>query len=161
MKKTSFYLLALLLAACSNQTQKDLDQILALERQTSSLNSDSLLHCYMRFADANAKHDSAAVFLMKAAHIEIVNKHVVPGIKLYERVALEYPNTPIAAQALINGGVAYASIPDPANAKRLYDQFIVQYPCHARIEEVKKWSEYSGLSDEELFRRFQNQLNAQ
>jgi hypothetical protein len=57
--------------------------------------------------------------------------------------------------------VAYASIPDPANAKRLYDQFIAQYPSHARIEEVKKWSEYSGLSDEELFRRFQNQLNAQ
>lgn len=161
MKQLVYLILVLTFLSCSSQQESEFKRIKSLESNPNTMYSDSLIHCYTRFADANSKHDSAAVFLMKAAHIHIYNKHIIQGIKLYERVALEYPSSAIAAQALINGGVAYASIPDPANAKRLYDQFIAEYPKHDRIEEVKKWSEYSGLSDEELFRRFQNQLNAQ
>ena len=96
---------------------------------------------------------------MKAAHICVTSSKVVKGARLYERVATEYAGSSMVPQALINGGIAFATIPDPAHAKKLYDQFITLFPNHPRIEEVKKWSEYSGLTDEELFRRFEARLN--
>jgi hypothetical protein len=161
MKLVVFLSFCLLMSSCSNNS---IDQAIAeiknLEQNSKLKNSDSLINSYLRFTDANPKHDSAAVFLMHAAHICVTSSKVVKGARLYERVATEYTGNPLVPQALINGGIAFATIPDPAHAKKLYDQFITLFPSHPRIEEVKKWSEYSGLTDEELFRRFEARLNS-
>jgi outer membrane PBP1 activator LpoA protein len=161
MKFIHFLAFSFLLASCSDNS-KDIaiKDIASLEQNTKLKNSDSLINSYIRFADANPSHDSSVNYLMHAAHICVTNSKVVKGARLYERVANEYTGNPLVPQALINGGIAFATIPDPANAKKLYDQFITLFPKHPRIEEVKKWSEYSGLTDEELFRRFEERLNS-
>ena len=160
MKLVVFISFCLLVTACSNSSiDNAIADIKNLEQNNKLKNSDSLINSYLRFADANPKHDSASAFLMNAAHICVTSSKVVKGARLYERVATEYTGSSIVPQALINGGIAFATIPDPAHAKKLYDQFITLFPNHPRIEEVKKWSEYSGLTDEELFRRFEARLN--
>ena len=60
----------------------------------------------------------------------------VKGARLYERVAKEYQNDSLAPEALIRGGISFAAASDQANAKRLYDLFIANYPKHPRINEV-------------------------
>jgi outer membrane PBP1 activator LpoA protein len=160
MKFVAFFTVCLFATSCSNNAiDTSIRDIKSLESNSKLKNSDSLINSYIRFADANPKHDSATVFLMNAAHICVTSSKVAKGARIYERIANEYAGNAIVPQALINGGIAFATIPDPANAKRLYDQFIALYPTHPRIEEVKKWSEYSGLTDEELFRRFEARLN--
>lgn len=159
MKTIYFLCLCILFAACTNgKVENELNNIKSLESNSKFKNSDSLIHSYLRFVDANPQHDSSVHFLMNAAHICVISSKVVKGARLYERVANEYPGNELVPQALINGGIAFATIPDPAHAKKLYDQFIALFPQHPRIEEVKKWSEYSGLTDEELFRRFEERL---
>ena len=161
MKLVVFISFCLLVSSCSNNsTDIAIADIKDLEQNNKLKNSDSLINSYLRFADANPKHDSASAFLMYAAHICVTSTKVVKGARLYERVATEYTGSSLVPQALINGGITFATIPDPAHAKKLYDQFIALFPNHPRIEEVKKWSEYSGLTDEELFRRFEARLNA-
>jgi outer membrane PBP1 activator LpoA protein len=161
MKNIYFLSISFLLASCgSNAVELAIKDITSLEQNTMLKNSDSLINSYIRFADANPSHDSSATYLMHAAHICVTNSKVIKGARLYERVANEYTGNPVVPQALINGGIAFATIPDPAHAKKLYDQFVTLFPKHPRIEEVKKWSEYSGLTDEELFRRFQERLNS-
>ncbi len=161
MKYIYFLAIIFFFTSCNNSgVDNAIKDISSLEQNSKLKNSDSLINSYIRFADANPKHDSSAYYLMHAAHICVTNSKVVKGARLYERVANEYTSNPIVPQALINGGIAFATIPDPAHAKKLYDQFITLFPKHPRIEEVKKWSEYSGLTDEELFRRFQERLNS-
>ncbi|MEZ4805277.1 MAG: hypothetical protein R2852_07290 [Bacteroidia bacterium] len=158
MKVFLFCVLSIALVACNNGTSSDasIEQIQSLESNKSLSRSDSLIKTYVRFVDANPKHDSAVVYLFKAAQLNVRTNKVTPGARLYERVALEYKEDPHAPEALIRGGVALASMNDAANAKRLYDWFIKDYPTHPRIEEVKMWSETSGLSEEELMKRFQD-----
>lgn len=161
MKYTYFLVISFLITSCSNNViDTAIRDISNLEQNSKLKNSDSLINSYIRFADANPSHDSSATYLMHAAHICVTTAKVVKGARLYERVANEYAGNSIVPQALINGGIAFATIPDPAHAKKLYDQFITLFPNHPRIEEVKKWSEYSGLTDEELFRRFEARLNS-
>lgn len=161
MKFIYFLAFSFLFASCThNGLDNAIKDIRSLEQNSKLKNSDSLINSYIRFADANPSHDSSVNYLMHAAHICVTNSKVVKGARLYERVANEYVGNPIVPQALINGGLSFATIPDPAHAKKLYDQFITLFPKHPRYEEVKKWSEYSGLTDEELFRRFQERLNS-
>jgi outer membrane protein assembly factor BamD (BamD/ComL family) len=157
MKVFFFSVLSIALIACNSVTDGDasIEQIQNLESSKNLSQSDSLIKTYMRFVDANPKHDSAVIYLFKAAQLNVRTNKVTPGARLYERVALEYKEDPRAPEALIRGGVAFATMTDAANAKRLYDWFIKDYPTHPRIEEVKMWSETSGMSDEQLMKRFQ------
>lgn len=148
-----------LFSCVGSSEEKAIDAIKSLEANKSFAKSDTLINSYVNFAEKFPSHKLAPTFLFKAAQACVQSNRGVKGAKLYEKMAMEYQNDTLAPEALIRAGVSMAAANDPANAKRLYDVFIKHYPDHKRIEEVKKWSEYSGLSEEELIRRFQENLN--
>lgn len=159
MKHYILCICSLLLFSCKGDPASEaMRDIKKLESSKNLAASDSMINSYVRFADGFPEHDSAVVFLFNAAHICIKSNKVAKGARLYERIALEYKGNPFAPEALIRGGTAFASIPDPANAKRLYDMFIQNYPQHKRIGEVRVWSETSGMSEEQLFRYFKSEI---
>lgn len=159
MKLILFSILSITVLACSsNQSNTLIKDIKNLESSKNLSGSDSLINTYIRFADGFPEHDSAAIYVFKAAQLCIKSNKIVKGARLYERIALEYKSHPIAPDALIRGGTAFATVPDPANAKRLYDMFISNYPDHKRIEEVKMWSYTSGMSEDELMRFFKSEI---
>ncbi len=154
MKILYYIILMTFIVSCGNGTEnRMMNDIKQLEANKSLATSDTLINSYVNFANKFPKHEYAVKYLFKAAEASIKSNRVLPGIKLYERVANEYQDTTLCPEALIRAGVGYSTIPDPANSKRMFDQFIRQYPNHPRINDVKMMSEYSGLSEEELIRR--------
>lgn len=163
MKKLIFSLSVLFLAACSgNKEEQAIANIKALEKNASFAKSDTLINSYIRFSETFPTNKLAPVFLFKAAQVYVGSNRAMNGVKLFEKVANEYQSDSLAPQALINGGITYATLQDPANAKRLYDQFLKNYPNHPRFEEVKIWSETVGMSEDALINKFINEkLNGQ
>ncbi len=159
MKFSVSLIIVVLLTSCSgNSSDISVKDIAQLEQNKNLSGSDSMINSYIRFADAQPEHDSSVNYLFKAAQICIRSNKVVKGARLYERIATEYKGNSYAPEALIRGGTAFATVPDPANAKRLYDMFIAAYPEHARIEEVKMWSLTAGMTEEELFKFFKSEI---
>ncbi len=159
MKYAFFCLSVLVLSACSSKLEeKAIADIKALESNTSFAKSDTLINSYVHFADAFPNHKLAPLFLFKAAQTSVLAHSDVKGARLYERVASEYQADSLAPEALIRGGICFAAASDQANAKRLYDLFIAKFPNHPRIGEVKKWSEYSGMTEEEMIKQFEQQI---
>lgn len=159
MKYLFFCVLTLSVFSCNNSpADQAVKSIRELESNKNLAQSDSLINSYIRFADNDPAHDSSIAYLFKAASLSLKTSKVPKGARLYERVAMEYKNDSIAPKALIRAATAFASIPDPANAKRLYDYFIATYPTHPRIEEVKMWSVTSGMTEDELLRFFKEKI---
>jgi outer membrane protein assembly factor BamD (BamD/ComL family) len=154
MKILSYLFLTVLIISCNNAAQERMAKnIKALEANKNLATSDTLINSYVAFADKFPQHEHSVKYLFKAAEASVRSNRILKGIKLYERVANEYNDTALGPEALIRAGVGYSTIPDQANSKRMFDQFIQKYPTHPRIGDVRKMSEYSGLTEEELIRR--------
>jgi hypothetical protein len=159
MKHLFFVLSLCTIAACTNsKEEKAIADIKTLESNSSFAKSDTLINSYINFSDAFPQHKLAPLFLFKAAQTCIIAHKDVKGARLYERMATDYQSDSLAPEALIRGGISYAAASDQANAKRLYDLFIAKFPNHPRIDEVKKWSEYSGMTEEEMIRQFEQNI---
>lgn len=165
MNKLVLSIICLFLLSCSGSpAEKELVRIRKMEKTAGLKNSDSLIHTCIRFADTYPEHAQTPGLLFKAAEMYIRSgmnagtDKVIKGARIYERMAFEYATDTLAPEALIRAGIAYSTIPDPANAKRMYDGFIKAYPSHARIGEVRVWSETAGLSEEELLKRFEERF---
>lgn len=161
MKYFQIIIACTIFSSCSNNIKEQLvNNIKTLETQKEYKLSDSLVNTYIAFGKQFPEDSNAIKYTFKAAEILIKNNQLVKGAKLYESIAKDN-SSPLAAEALLRAGVCYESIPDKANAVKIYEQFIAQFPTHERIEEVKKMKEYAGLTDEELFKRLlENKENA-
>jgi outer membrane PBP1 activator LpoA protein len=149
MKFLYYVIITAFIVSCNHKAEnrmiKDIRELEA--------NSDTLINSYVNFANRFPQHEYSVKYLFKAAEAHVKANRTLQGVKLYERVANEYKDTALCPEALIRAGVGYSTIPDQVNSKRMFDQFIRQYPNHPRIGGVRKMSEYSGLSEEELIRR--------
>lgn len=154
MKILYYVFIATFIISCNNGAQERMAKhIKELEGNKNLATSDTLINSYVAFADKFPQHEHSVKYLFKAAEASVKSNRILKGVKLYERVANEYNDTALGPEALIRAGVGYSTIPDQVNSKRMFDQFIEKYPNHPRIGDVRKMSEYSGLSEEELIRR--------
>lgn len=162
MKHLFIFTVFLSVLACNNSKTKSpessIDAIKTLESNSSLSKSDTLINSYINFAAQFPDHRLAPKFMFKAASAFVGSNRALKGVRLYEEMATKYPDDSLAPEAIICAGVGFEGLHDPANAKRLYDLFIQKYPQHPRVGEVRKWSEFVGLSEEELLRRFQEDL---
>jgi outer membrane protein assembly factor BamD (BamD/ComL family) len=160
MKKLFYIILTIVIVSC-NGPDKKIKDIRQLEANKSLATSDTLISSYVRFADEFPDHDSSVMYLFKAARASVRANKVLQGTKLFERVGTQYPkDTMFGPNALIIAGLNYSKIPDIANAKRMYDQFLKQYPKHPRYAEVAIMSEEVGMSEEEQMARFWKRFEA-
>lgn len=150
--KYSLYILFLitLTSSCSGKKeQKLLENIKTLEADKQLANSDTLINSYIRFADQYPGHPYAIKFLYKAAEASVKAGKNGAGARLYERLANNYKDsTTLASEALINAGFNYEALHDAANEKRVFEQFLNQYPDHPRAQDIRFSLELIGLSPE-------------
>lgn len=160
MKYLTILTLCFAIFACSDKKSPDssIEAIKKLESNASLAKSDTLINSYINFSNQFPDHKLAPLFLFKAAQACVKNNQALKGVKLYEQLASVYEKDSLAPEATICAAVGFQGLQDPANAKRLFDGFVKKYPNHPRVEEVKKMSEFVGLSDEELIRRFNEQI---
>lgn len=157
MKYTALLVLSVFisLVSCKRSAQEEMiANIKSLEQNKTYALSDSLINTYMKFVEKYPDHSLSPTFNFKAAEVCIAGDRILRGAKLYEQVAMNYSNDSLAPKALINGGVTYQSLYDAANAKRLFEIFMKNYPNHYRFEHVKLMHESAGLTEEELINRF-------
>jgi outer membrane PBP1 activator LpoA protein len=145
----------ILLASCNGSPEQQMiKDIKRLEANKSLATSDTLINTYVQFADRFPQHDSAVKYLFRAARASVKSGKEMKGIQLFERVANNYKDTVLGPEALIIAGLVYSKIPDPVNAKRVFEQFVRQYPDHPRNAEMKIMAEEAGMSEEEQMQRF-------
>jgi outer membrane PBP1 activator LpoA protein len=155
MKLLYYISIVVLAIACKGGSEQSMiKDIRQLEANKSLATSDTLINTYVQFADRYPQHDSAAKYLFRAARASIKSGKEKKGVQLFERVANTYKDTVLGPEALIIAGMVYSKMPDPVNAKRIFEQFVRQYPTHPRNAEMKIMAEEAGMSEEEQMQRF-------
>jgi tetratricopeptide (TPR) repeat protein len=161
MKYLPLIISLLFFQSCRNSNEKVfLNKIKELEINKKMSSSDTLIKLYLGFVDEFPEHEFAVKYLFKAGEALVKAEKKVEAAKIYERVDSEYADKELSPEALIRAAVCLQSVPDPANAKRLFEVFLNKYPKHARYEDVKAMNEMVGMTEEELLRRFNEKFEA-
>lgn len=126
-----------------------MSDIKKLEANSSMATSDTLINSYINFSTKFPDHPYAIKYLFKAAEATVKAKRNGEGARLYEKLANTYKDSSeLAAEALIRAGFNYEVMNDAANEKRVFEQFISQYPSHPRVTDIKMTLELVGLPRE-------------
>jgi tetratricopeptide (TPR) repeat protein len=161
MKWIALVLSLFVFQSCQNSPEKVLlSKIKELEINKKMLSSDTLINLYLEFVKEFPKHEYAVKYLFKAGEASVKAGKKVEAAKIYERVDTEYNDKELSPEALIRAAVCLQSVPDPANAKRLFEVFLEKYPQHERYQDVKAMNEIVGLTEEELLKRFSEKFEA-
>lgn len=124
--------------ACNNAPEKTLlKNIKQLEANNSLATSDTLINSYIGFVNQFPQHPFAVKFLFKAAEANVKAKRNAEGAKLYEQLANQYKDSSLAPEALIRAGFNYQLLNENDNQKRVFRQFLSQYPKHDRVNDIK------------------------
>lgn len=138
------------LIACSSPEQKLISDIKTLEANKSLATSDTLINSYVRFANRFPQHPNSARYLFKAAAASVMAKRQGEGARLYEQIANTYKDsTAYVSECLLRAGYNYMALNDPANEKRVFEQFLKQFPDHAQAEAVRRSIMLIGLSPQQ------------
>lgn len=114
-----------------------LKNIQQLEANKSLATSDTLINSYLGFVEQFPQHPYAIKFLFKAAEANVQAKRNLDGALLYEQLANQYQDSSLAAESLIRAGFNYQLINETNNQKRVFQQFLTQYPKHDRANDIK------------------------
>ncbi len=123
--------------ACNNGEKTLLKNIKLLEANKSLATSDTLINSYVNFSNQFPKHPFAVKFLFKAAEATVKAGRYEAGAKLYEQLANNYKDSSLAPESLLRAGFNYQSINDVSDEKRVFIQFLNNYPKHDRVNDIK------------------------
>ncbi len=162
-KMISILLVALTVASCQSQYDKDLRQI--TESENALFNNEGmidrsklepLLEQYTKFAEAYPDDTLAPVFLFKAGDMAMNTNRSVQAIQFYSRIINEYPEYVKAPEALFLLGYVYENnLGRLDRAKEIYEEFLARYPENDFADDAKISLKYLGKSPEELIEIFQ------
>jgi TolA-binding protein len=155
MKWIYLFITLIVLQSCQNNAERTLlNNIKELEANKKMLTSDTLIKSYLLYVQEYPNNEFSVKYLFKAGEASVKAGKIVEAAKIYERVDSKYSDKELSPEALIRAAVCLQSVPDPANAKRLFEVFLKKYPQHERYEDVKTMNEIVGLTEEELLKRF-------
>ncbi len=112
---------------------------------------------YQQFAKENADDSLSAEYLFKAAKICENTKRYKQAVDLYADVYKKYPVSKKASMSLFFEAFTYQEkIGDTAVAKKIYNQFLQQYPGSPFVESAKYSVQQieSKMSNDELVNSF-------
>ena len=139
MKKIVFILTLIITTEACNHSpdQLLLKNIKQLEANNSLATSDTLINSYLAFAHQFPEHPYAIKFMFKAAEANVKAKRNLEGAQLYEALANQYKDSSLAAEALIRAGFNYQVLNEVDKQKRVFNQFLMQFPKHDRVNDIK------------------------
>ncbi len=150
MKYILFTVCFMTMFACNNAEKNLIKNIGQLEANNSLATSDTLINSYIRFAKEYPNHPNAIKYLFKAAEANVKAKRQGEGARIYEQIANTYKDsTTYVSECLIRAGYNYMVMQDPANEKRVFEQFLKQFPNHPQALEISRSLSLVGLSPEQ------------
>lgn len=164
MKKISFVLfIALFFAGCnSNDPAKKIEklekQLFTTENAIVPEVASDLVSEYCDFADANPDDAMAPEYLFKAVDVSMNINEPQRTISIIDRLLTEYPDFPRTQAALFVKAFIFETRYNNLDmAKKLYEQYLEQYPEGEFAEDCRASVENLGLTPEELVKKFESQ----
>ncbi len=164
MKKISFVLfIALFFAGCnSNDPAKKIEklekQLFTTENAIVPEVASDLVSAYCDFADANPDDAMAPEYLFKAVDVSMNINEPQRTISIIDRLLTEYPDFPRTQAALFVKAFIFETRYNNLDmAKKLYEQYLEQYPEGEFAEDCRASVENLGLTPEELVKKFESQ----
>jgi outer membrane protein assembly factor BamD (BamD/ComL family) len=166
MKKLSYFMLLLLLAACSRpqeKLQKEITERESVFREQSNAQpnaekADSLIGLYVNYADQYQDDTLSPEYLFRAGDLSIGIGKFTQAQELLGRVQ-RYPNyTKLPQVTFLQGFVAENHMGDTATARVHYEKFLDTFPDHPLAKDARAAIEHMGMSPEELIRQFEQNL---
>ncbi len=103
------------------------------------------------FALANPSSANAPVYLFKAAEVAKSVRSFTKSMNLYDWILQKYPNYEKAPTSLfLKGFLIENELGQISEARKIYEQFLKQYPKHDLADDVEFLIENLGKSDEEI-----------
>ena len=155
--------IALVLVGCNNNDSAK--RINELEKQVFSTENvinpeiaSDLVSAYCDYADANPKDVMAPEYLFKAVDVSMNLNEPQRTISIIDKLIADYPDYPRTQAALfVKGFIFETKYNNLDMAKKLYEQYLEQYPDGEFANDCKASIEFLGLSPEELVKRFEAQ----
>ncbi len=146
----------------TNVKQKQLESIQILEKDLYSsqiLDREKGLHMidtYVNYSKQYPEDTVSADFLFKAAEIAMNLKLGSQSIFYYDKILSNYHDFYKVPECLFLKAFVYENqLNDLKNAKKYYNQFLVEYPNHPLAKDAKASLKYLGKSPEELVKMFE------
>ena len=155
--------IALVLAGCnSNDPAK---RVKELEKQAFSTEgaivpevASDLVSAYCDYADANPNDAMSPEYLFKAVDVSMNLNEPQRTISIIDKLMADYPDYPRTQAALfVKAFIFETKYNNLDMAKKLYEQYLEQYPDGEFADDCRASIEFLGLSPEELVKRFEAQ----
>lgn len=168
MRRTIVILIAaVLLAACGNSREKQIEAINQHEQQLSTVDIGmadeavaKVLNLYRQFAADFPDDSLAPVYLMRAADVCINTGQSDQAVLLLDSIITLYPGFDDIAGCCFLRGYALETSGRYDEAREAYTYFADTYPDHYLADDARKTLPYIGMSPEEMFDAIMNAASA-
>ena len=132
-------------------------QVLATDKAIDPVVASDLVAAYCDFADANPEDAMAPEYLFKAMDVSMNLNEPQHTIFIIDKLLKEYPDYPRTQAALFVKAFIFETRYNNLDmAKKLYEQYLSQYPDGEFANDCRASIENLGLSPEELVKKFEN-----
>lgn len=160
-----FFVLVLVLVFVGCNSNDPAKKIEKLEKQLFTTENaivpevaSDLVSAYCDFADANPDDAMAPEYLFKAVDVSMNINEPQRTISIIDRLLTEYPDFPRTQAALFVKAFIFETRYNNLDmAKKLYEQYLEQYPKGEFAEDCRASVENLGLTPEELVKKFESQ----
>ena len=155
--------IALVFAGCNNndpakRINKLEQQVFATDGAIVPEVASDLVSAYCDYADANPDDAMSPEYLFKAVDVSMNLNEPQRTISIIDRLIAYYPDYPRTQAALFVKGFIFETRYNNLDmAKKIYEQYLEQYPDGEFADDCKASIEFLGLSPEELVKRFEAQ----
>ena len=133
-------------------------QVFANEKAIDPVIASDLVSAYCDYADANPSDAMAPEYLFKAMDVSMNLNEPQRTIYIIDKLLKEYPDYPRTQAALfVKAFIFETKYNNIDMAKKLYEQYLEQYPNGEFANDCRASIENLGLTLEELVKKFENQ----
>lgn len=156
-------LFSVLLMGCNtNDPVKRIEKlekkVFATDKAIDPVVASDLVSAYCDFADANPDDAMAPEYLFKAMDVSMNLNEPQRTIFIIDKLLKEYPDYPRTQAALFVKAFIFETRYNNLDmAKKLYEQYLEQYPNGEFANDCRASIENLGLSPEELVKKFEKQ----
>ena len=133
-------------------------QVLATDKAIDPVVASDLVSAYCDFADANPDDAMTPEYLFKAVDVSMNLNEPQRTIYIIDKLVKEYPDYPRTQAALFVKAFIFETRYNNLDmAKKLYEQYLSQYPDGEFANDCRASIENLGLTPEELVKKFEEQ----
>lgn len=142
----------------SKRIEKLEKQVLATDKAIDPVVASDLVSAYCDFADANPDDTMTPEYLFKAMDVSMNLNEPQHTIYIIDKLLKEYPDYPRTQAALFVKAFIFETRYNNLDmAKKLYEQYLSQYPDGEFANDCRASIENLGLTPEELVKKFEEQ----